>query len=176
MIQSACATIIQKRQYYTRHSLSCAPPYNLSIYTPIHTQTMGEGLTRRRAGAGGSPTTTQSDQVPSSSNPSSSSGNKAPPTNTPSGGGRVAYDPRDFQDDAESNKMPRLTLMEEVLLLGLKDKAVSPVSVQNPLRYAYPSYLDYLTSRLALVPDQLTRRAICHSGTTTSPMRSVDVS
>jgi Golgi phosphoprotein 3 len=90
---------------------------------------MGEGLTRRRAGAGGSPTTTQSDQIPSSSNHNSSSssgnGNKSVPTPSASGtGGRVAYDPRDFQDDAESNKMPRLTLMEEVLLLGLKDKAV----------------------------------------------------
>ena len=97
---------------------------------------MGEGLTRRRAGAGGSPTTTQSDQIPSSSsnhNSSSSSGNgnKSVPTPSASGtGGRVAYDPRDFQDDAESNKMPRLTLMEEVLLLGLKDKAVRQ---QQPL-------------------------------------------
>jgi Golgi phosphoprotein 3 len=90
---------------------------------------MGEGLTRRRAGAGGSPITSQSDQIPSSSNHNSSSssgnGNKSVPTPSASGtGGRVAYDPRDFQDDAESNKMPRLTLMEEVLLLGLKDKAV----------------------------------------------------
>jgi Golgi phosphoprotein 3 len=93
---------------------------------------MGEGLTRRRAGGGatGSPTTGSSDQIPSSSNnnPSSSSGNKSnsnAPSSSVEGRSRVAYDPRDFQDDAESNKMPRLTLMEEVLLLGLKDKAVS---------------------------------------------------
>lgn len=37
---------------------------------------------------------------------------------------KVAYDPRDFSDDNETKKVPRLTLMEEVLLLGLKDKAV----------------------------------------------------
>jgi Golgi phosphoprotein 3 len=86
---------------------------------------MGEGLTRRRAGAGGSPTKKSFEQLPSSSNnqPTPSSGNGS--VNAPSSsGGKVAYDPRDFQDDAESNKMPRLTLMEEVLLLGLKDKAV----------------------------------------------------
>lgn len=95
---------------------------------------MGEGLTRRRAGAGAgtstSPTTAQSDQLPSSSNhqPSTSGNNNNVPSSSSGtqGQGRVAYDPRDFQDDAESNKMPRLTLMEEVLLLGLKDKAVRP--------------------------------------------------
>lgn len=37
---------------------------------------------------------------------------------------KVAYDPRDFNDDSETKQNPRLTLMEEVLLLGLKDKAV----------------------------------------------------
>lgn len=41
------------------------------------------------------------------------------------GRGKVAYDPRDFQDGGEAQSMPRLTIMEEVLLLGLKDKAVS---------------------------------------------------
>lgn len=43
------------------------------------------------------------------------------------GRGKVAYDPRDFEDTGEANQMPRLTIMEEVLLLGLKDKAVSQV-------------------------------------------------
>jgi len=126
---------------YSLYSLSCAPSIPIHPYIQsIHTAIMGEGLTRRRAGAGGSPTTTQSDQIPSSSNHNSSSssgnGNKNVPTPSASGtGGRVAYDPRDFQDDAESNKMPRLTLMEEVLLLGLKDKAVRQ---QQPLSYHHP--------------------------------------
>lgn len=36
----------------------------------------------------------------------------------------VAYDPRDMSESAERSKQPKLTLMEEVLLLGLKDKQV----------------------------------------------------
>lgn len=35
---------------------------------------------------------------------------------------KVAYDPRDID---ESKSTPKLTLMEEVLLLGLKDKQVT---------------------------------------------------
>ena len=38
-------------------------------------------------------------------------------------GVRVAVDPHDLEDDADK-KHPLLTLMEEVLLLGLKDKQV----------------------------------------------------
>jgi golgi phosphoprotein 3 len=40
------------------------------------------------------------------------------------GRGKVAYDPRDFEDDGESKQIPKLTLLEEVLLLGLKDNQV----------------------------------------------------
>lgn len=40
------------------------------------------------------------------------------------GGHRIAYDPRDLQDEDETAEHPRLTLMEECLLLGLKDKQV----------------------------------------------------
>ena len=45
------------------------------------------------------------------------------------GGSKIAYDPRDLDQDAGEEariggKMPRLTIMEEVLLLGLKDKQV----------------------------------------------------
>lgn len=36
----------------------------------------------------------------------------------------VAYDPRDISESKERSKQPKLTLMEEVLLLGLKDKQV----------------------------------------------------
>ncbi len=39
-------------------------------------------------------------------------------------GHTIAYDPRDISERAERNKQPKLTLMEEVLLLGLKDKQV----------------------------------------------------
>ncbi|KAK9356049.1 Golgi phosphoprotein 3-domain-containing protein [Lipomyces doorenjongii] len=37
-------------------------------------------------------------------------------------GHRIAFDPRDLQEGDERSKQPRLTLMEEVLLMGLKDK------------------------------------------------------
>jgi Golgi phosphoprotein 3 len=41
--------------------------------------------------------------------------------NSPMADKKVAYDPRDID---ESKSTPKLTLMEEVLLLGLKDKQV----------------------------------------------------
>ena len=98
---------------------------------------MGEGLTRRRAGGGGGGAGTspiigsdpdqqfQSSTSDANKSSSSSTTTQKPSSSTNASGAKVAYDPRDFQDDAEDNKMPRLTLMEEVLLLGLKDKAVS---------------------------------------------------
>lgn len=39
-------------------------------------------------------------------------------------GHKIAFDPRDISESAERNKQPKLTLMEEVLLMGLKDKQV----------------------------------------------------
>lgn len=47
------------------------------------------------------------------------------------GGNKIAFDPRDLERDEEEakagGKAPRLTLMEEVLLLGLKDRQASSV-------------------------------------------------
>jgi hypothetical protein len=37
---------------------------------------------------------------------------------------RIAFDPRDMAEGEERLKFPKLTMMEEVLLLGLKDKQV----------------------------------------------------
>lgn len=42
-------------------------------------------------------------------------------------GHKIAFDPRDLSETEERSKQPKLTLMEEVLLLGLKDKQVSLV-------------------------------------------------
>lgn len=42
-------------------------------------------------------------------------------------GHKIAFDPRDLSETEERSKQPKLTLMEEVLLLGLKDKQVSMV-------------------------------------------------
>lgn len=44
------------------------------------------------------------------------------------GGSKVAYDPHELERESEEarvgGKLPKLTIMEEVLLLGLKDKQV----------------------------------------------------
>ncbi|KAJ7099905.1 Golgi phosphoprotein 3-domain-containing protein [Mycena belliarum] len=94
------------------------------------------GLSRRRAPAATSPTPDDDDdRPPISSTPSASS--QADPDEDAlgpahagsafAGGARVAYDPRDLalaagEDARVGGKLPRLTLMEEVLLLGIKDK------------------------------------------------------
>ena len=62
-------------------------------------------------------------------NSASSSSNEPslPPTVdrnvTSDSGVKIAVDPKDLIDD-EDRRQPKLTLMEEVLLLGLKDKQV----------------------------------------------------
>jgi Golgi phosphoprotein 3 len=83
---------------------------------------MTEGLTRRRGNA--SPAMASESRLPTASAPT----RKAPIAGGGGGSGamegraKVAYDPRDFEGEVE--QVPRLTIMEEVLLLGLKDKAV----------------------------------------------------
>ncbi|KAF9456483.1 Golgi phosphoprotein 3-domain-containing protein [Collybia nuda] len=92
------------------------------------------GLSRRRAAG---PSTSQTsmdddgDTNRSTRRPTeqdSSSGGAASHAGSALEGGRkIAFDPRDMDRDADEEgklggKVPRLTLMEEVLLLGLKDK------------------------------------------------------
>jgi len=83
------------------------------------------GLTRRRGGGG------QNEDGESNSTPSRimSPGPVRPESSREVGydevnGHKIAYDPRDISESAERVKQPKLTLMEEVLLLGLKDKQV----------------------------------------------------
>lgn len=85
------------------------------------------GLTRRR-GAGGVSSPNGDEE---SSSRVASPGPKNYSDRTPEtayesseNGHRIAYDPRDLTESAERSKQPRLTLMEEILLLGLKDKQV----------------------------------------------------
>jgi hypothetical protein len=63
------------------------------------------------------------------------------------GGSKVAYDPRDLvgagTDGSDDSKVPKLTLLEDVLLLGIKDRAVS---FQFGDSAAPPSYEDLLLS------------------------------
>ncbi|KAI9724261.1 MAG: hypothetical protein M1828_003685 [Chrysothrix sp. TS-e1954] len=80
------------------------------------------GLTRRR-GAGGGASNDNDDGVKSPP-PQKPNDSRTPETSYESSanGHKIAYDPRDISESAERIKQPKLTLMEEVLLMGLKDK------------------------------------------------------
>ncbi|KAJ7583959.1 Golgi phosphoprotein 3-domain-containing protein [Mycena floridula] len=84
------------------------------------------GLARRRVAASGSSSPTE--DKPKSYN---GNGTSTPPISHHAGsafegGSKIAYDPRDLEDADEEaktgGKMPKLTIMEELLLLGIKDK------------------------------------------------------
>ncbi|KAK0937776.1 Vacuolar protein sorting-associated protein 74 [Friedmanniomyces endolithicus] len=91
----------------------------------------GSGLTRRR-GAGGA--STDNDDTNPNANDSSRVASPAPrrtdDTRSPdtayesvgANGHKIAFDPRDISENEERSRQPKLTLMEEVLLMGLKDK------------------------------------------------------
>ena len=86
------------------------------------------GLTRRRGGgrvAGADENDDSRVSSPISRN-GSSLDNRIPETSFTSteNGHKIAFDPRDLSETEERSKQPKLTLMEEVLLLGLKDKQV----------------------------------------------------
>lgn len=89
------------------------------------------GLTRRRGGGrAGGPEENDDSRV---SSPVSRNGSaldhRGPETSFTSGdnGHKVAFDPRDLSETEERSKQPKLTLMEDILLLGLKDRQVSAV-------------------------------------------------
>lgn len=87
------------------------------------------GLTRRR-GAGGAATPAANDgegsNAASRTNSSYNVKDAGPETSYENGenGHKIAFDPRDMSESAERSKQPKLTMMEEILLLGLKDKQV----------------------------------------------------
>ncbi|KAK4701900.1 golgi phosphoprotein 3, partial [Phenoliferia sp. Uapishka_3] len=99
------------------------------------------GLSRRRGGAsqvgtngasGGAGPSTSSPTTSTPGNPTSSRSNTPlPPTAQAPPAHRVAYDERDMET-GEERVMPKLTLMEEVLLLGLKDKQNSLSDIELP--------------------------------------------
>jgi Golgi phosphoprotein 3 len=94
---------------------------------------MSSGLTRRRGGGGGGTDNNEDGDTSRVASPapkpqgSSSRDTGGPETSYEAGenGHKIAFDPRDISESAERSKQPKLTLMEEVLLLGLKDKQVS---------------------------------------------------
>ena len=75
-------------------------------------------ITRRRV-AGAS--TSADDGAIESTSSQGGSASRSQDNLSPSSEKKVAYDPRDVD---ESKSTPKLTLMEEVLLLGLKDRQV----------------------------------------------------
>jgi Golgi phosphoprotein 3 len=95
------------------------------------------GLTRRRGGggggAGGDNENGDSSRVASPAPKAATSRDSGPETSYESGenGHKIAFDPRDISESAERSKQPKLTLMEEVLLLGLKDKQVCLITTHN---------------------------------------------
>lgn len=91
---------------------------------------MSSGLTRRRGAGGGGDTDENGDSSrvisPAPTRNGNSSRDSGPETSYEAGenGHKIAFDPRDISENAERSRQPKLTLMEEVLLLGLKDKQV----------------------------------------------------
>lgn len=83
------------------------------------------GLTRRRGAGGGGG---GSSDVGGGGGGASDTRDVGPDTSYETGenGHRIAFDPRDLSESAERSKQPKLTLMEEVLLLGIKDREVCP--------------------------------------------------
>lgn len=100
---------------------------------------MSAGLSRRRVPGGGGGTTVDDSDAPTNTaavapsiartnSPTASSpvnGSASYGGTALEGGNKIAYDPRDLvEQEQEGGKMPLLTLLDEVLLLGLKDKQV----------------------------------------------------
>ena len=100
------------------------------------------GLSRRRVAAASSSNDVDDDEddvrrpplsttTSTASEAAAANGSRAVHAGTAlAGGSRVAYDPRDLVGAAggggvdEEGSSPRLTLLEEILLLGIKDRAV----------------------------------------------------
>lgn len=84
------------------------------------------GLTRRRGGAGASGTEDEAAGRSGSPAPKAGPSDRTPETGwtNSENGHKIAFDPRDISESQERSKQPKLTLMEETLLMGLKDKQV----------------------------------------------------
>lgn len=80
------------------------------------------GLQRRRVAGGAADNGNDS---PSHNGESSNTNSSNAARNGYEDGRRVAYDPDDINNTEDELKQPKLTLMEEVLLMGIKDKQVS---------------------------------------------------
>ncbi|KAG0697435.1 Golgi phosphoprotein 3-domain-containing protein [Suillus ampliporus] len=126
------------------------------------------GLSRRRV-AGASSSSTSDDAPSPGWTPNGPSPNGTVATHAGSafeGGSKIAYDPRDLdqvqEDSRYGGRMPRLTIMEEVLLLGLKDKHGYLSFWNDSISYALRGCILIelaLRRRIALVKDSNQRRS-----------------
>ena len=95
------------------------------------------GLTRRRGGGAAQDPDKDEGDTSRVGSPAPKSGpstdTRGPETSFSSGenGHKIAFDPRDISESQERSKQPKLTLMEEVLLIGLKDKQVDLAPIPN---------------------------------------------
>ncbi|PZC93090.1 SWI-SNF complex subunit [Pyrenophora tritici-repentis] len=82
------------------------------------------GLTRRRGGGGGAAGNGEDESSRVGSPAPKRNDDRTPETSYESSenGHKIAFDPRDISENAERSKQPKLTLMEEIILMGLKDK------------------------------------------------------
>ncbi|KAJ1308611.1 hypothetical protein OPQ81_004309 [Rhizoctonia solani] len=120
------------------------------------------GLSRRRVGTS-TPTTNDGETLASSApSPVGSSNGRTYGGGTAlEGGGKVAYDPRDLETAGEGKSMPRLTILEEVLLLGIKDKQGYLSFWNDNISYALRGCILMelaLRRRIAMVKDSARRR------------------
>ncbi|KAF9056994.1 GPP34-domain-containing protein [Panaeolus papilionaceus] len=130
------------------------------------------GLQRRRVGGGGGGgSSSYNDEDDTNGHTRTRSRGNTPPSvqhagSAFEGGSKIAFDPRDLQLDATEEariggKMPRLTIMEEVLLLGIKDKQGYLSFWNDNISYALRGCILIelaLRRRIALVKDPNRRR------------------
>ncbi len=132
------------------------------------------GLTRRRGGGVGGGAQAEDGTRVASPGPKRNEEGRGPETSYESSenGHKIAFDPRDMSESAERSKQPKLTLMEEVLLMGLKDKQVrlglvflGGVWEEGGVLWDEGEECGRVHEHEA---DYGLHRAICRSGTTTS--------
>ncbi|KAJ4320561.1 Vacuolar protein sorting-associated protein 74 [Neodidymelliopsis sp. IMI 364377] len=82
------------------------------------------GVVRRRGAGAATGNGNGEDEGSRVSSPAPRRDDRAPETSyeNSENGHKIAFDPRDISENAERSKQPKLTLMEEIILMGLKDK------------------------------------------------------
>ena len=123
--------MLAKQSECFHHKASPSPSFLTGVAkdkatnTKVSYMASASGLTRRRGGGATGDDESDPSRV-NSPTPKAGFDNRNPETSYTGGenGHKIAFDPRDISETEERNKQPKLTLMEEVLLLGLKDKQV----------------------------------------------------